>query len=1182
MMAEQTHSPVVGRRYVLRGLLGQGGMGAVYRAFDRLTGQEVALKRVAHTADGISTTAPTEDNALRLSLAQEFRVLASLRHPNIVSVLDYGFDTDRQPFFTMELLDGAQDIFEAAQVRPLEDRLELLVQTLQALVYLHRRGVLHRDLKPSNVLVIERLVKVVDFGLALFENLWEDSALGTLPYLPPELLSGSAPDERSDLYAIGLIAYEILLGAHPFETENRGHLINNILNKAPDLSALPPELRMIVGRLLMKQPDSRYSRAADVILALYRAVDKTLAPETSAMRESFLQAARLIGREAELSQLTQALARAFSGRGEAWLVSGESGVGKTRLLDELRTMALVRGALVVRGQPVSEGASPYSLWRDPLRWLALLSDVDDLAASTLKPIIPDIGALLERAIPDPPPLDPEAAQTRLLAAIESLLQQLKDTKQPLVILLEDLHFAGSESLALINWVARLAPRLPLLVIGSYRDDERPGLPKELPYASRLTLQRLSEEQIRALAVAILGEAGSDNRLIDLLRRETEGNVFFIVEVLRALAEEAGELPRIPEIDFERTLSAGGVMRIMRQRLERLPEHARPLLRAAAVYGARIDLAVLRHLAPDIDIDAWLTECADRVLTVQDERWIFSHSKLRDVLLDELASSERRELHRQIAEAVEAVHDPAQEAAALTYHWAMAGDAAKEGRYALLAGERAYQNGAWGEAITLLKRAYGLREEMGLSALEAARILRLQADASYRQGDLPEARQHLREAAAVIGWWMPDERREQLGIFVRQLLRQTGHRLIPATMRLLKRDREWRLETHRISMLEAEIAFLSNETLPMQLHGVGALNQAESAGVSPELAKASANMCYAIGSDGLHVPAQIYKRQALRAARLVGDPSVEDFALRRTSLYDIGMGNWAEAEQSLTRALNLAETLGDLQSREESLDFLASLMYYRGDFNRSADLFKQVHTSAVRTTSLLHQSWGLLGQGQNALRQGHLEQAESLLKNAVNLLEDRRINDVVTLIQAFGLLAVVELYRGRADAAGILAKSAVERIGTSNPAGFSLLEGYAGATEVYLSALENLPAGHQAERQSLDQQAGDSIARLQTLARKTPIVRPRALLASGWLAWLHGRRQKAHALLRKGLRLADAMQMPFESALIHYHIGRWLDPDDPLRVQHLGQACAVFNRLGCVHQLAVARSALDASHLIATS
>lgn len=142
---------LIGRRYLVMDLIGQGGMGQVYRALDRLTGQSVALKRVfGRAADSrlaVSTSVISQANAEAYAgcLEQEFRILATLRHPNIISVLDYGFDERRQPFFTMELLAGARPILPFAISLPEPARIELLIQLLHALGYLHRRGVLHRD-----------------------------------------------------------------------------------------------------------------------------------------------------------------------------------------------------------------------------------------------------------------------------------------------------------------------------------------------------------------------------------------------------------------------------------------------------------------------------------------------------------------------------------------------------------------------------------------------------------------------------------------------------------------------------------------------------------------------------------------------------------------------------------------------------------------------------------------------------------------------------------------------------------------------------------------------------------------------------------------------------------------------------------------------------------------------------
>src|SRR5262245_10335440 len=155
-------SGLLGGRYQVLNRIGSGGMGVVYRALDRLTGGVVTLKQLH------PTLAPYGSGGSdgRLELAREFTLLASLRHPNIISVLDYGFDASGLPFFTMDLEENAVTIIEAARGRPLLVQVDLLVQTLRALAYLHRHGIVHRDLKPANVLVVHGVVKVLDFGLS--------------------------------------------------------------------------------------------------------------------------------------------------------------------------------------------------------------------------------------------------------------------------------------------------------------------------------------------------------------------------------------------------------------------------------------------------------------------------------------------------------------------------------------------------------------------------------------------------------------------------------------------------------------------------------------------------------------------------------------------------------------------------------------------------------------------------------------------------------------------------------------------------------------------------------------------------------------------------------------------------------------------------------------------------------
>ena len=239
-------TPTINYRYHLQDVLGRGGMGVVYRASDHLTGDIVALKHVtAEPVDLMFGSRGSDPSNLHLALAQEFKTLASLRHPNIVSVLDYGFDEKRLPYFTMEYIPDAQPFVDAAAGKSIPEKLDLVEQILQALVYLHRRNILHRDLKPANVLVTGAgKVKVLDFGLSLVSkqsrlDLTQTTA-GTFAYMAPELLQGWRGHRGSDLYAVGVMAYELLVGGFPYDRNNLGLLVTEILNKPVEVSGLEP------------------------------------------------------------------------------------------------------------------------------------------------------------------------------------------------------------------------------------------------------------------------------------------------------------------------------------------------------------------------------------------------------------------------------------------------------------------------------------------------------------------------------------------------------------------------------------------------------------------------------------------------------------------------------------------------------------------------------------------------------------------------------------------------------------------------------------------------------------------------------------------------------------------------------------------------------------------------------
>jgi len=708
-MLSPTRHTLLGKRYILQYELGHGGMGIVHRALDRLTGQQVALKRVTTSTDHSVFSSHDSAMDLRVTLAREFQMLSSLRHPHIISVLDYGFDAERQPYFTMELIENAQTVIEAGQHLSSSERIRLLAQILQALVYLHRRGIVHRDLKPRNVLATaDTQVKVLDFGLSIMHKQADEQAgttAGTLAYLSPEVFQGAPASESSDLYAVGIIGYELLTGHHPFDVENIGKLTNDILYTIPALptDGIDATLAPILARLLAKSVNDRYQDASEVIKDLSQVTQQTLSVETAAIRESFLQSARLVERDDQIAELTAVFNAARKGQGNAWLIGVESGVGKSRLINEIRTLALVQGALVLRGQTVSEGATLYQIWRDALRWICLIDDhLTDLEAGVLKVLVPDIASLVERPVPDAPELDPQSTQQRLLTIIEEIFRRQKQTT---VIILEDLHWAGSESLAVLERLSKIAHELPLLIIGSYRDDETPKLPDQLGIKT-LKLTRLSDKGIVELSESMLGPAGRQPKVVQLLQKETEGNAFFLVEVVRALAEEVGQLDKIGTTTLPAHVFAGGVQRIVQRRLNRIPEQDRGLLQAAAVFGRQLDISVLHLLFPDRNLDQWLTVCDNAVvLDLSEGQWRFAHDKLREGVFNELSDEQRRQLHREIAGVMEKLYandDKQTEALALHCLNGQIWDKASE--YLIKAGNNATRLYAHTEARTHYQQA----------------------------------------------------------------------------------------------------------------------------------------------------------------------------------------------------------------------------------------------------------------------------------------------------------------------------------------------------------------------------------------------------------------------------------------------------------------------------------------------
>jgi tRNA A-37 threonylcarbamoyl transferase component Bud32 len=766
-------------RYELLAQIGSGGMGAVFRARDKTQGRIVALKQLK--------LQPDDRNArmLKVLFEREFHTLSRLKHPRIIEVYDYGVSEDG-PYYTMELLAG-NDLQGLAPL-PYREACRLLRDVASSLALIHAHRLVHRDVSPRNVrLTADGRAKLIDFGaLASFGPVVE--IIGTPTCIAPETLHRLSLDQRTDLFALGAVAYWALTGRAAYPARVL-HELPSVWQNAPQppssiRAEIPPALDALVLSLLNIDPMGRPASAAVVIDQLTLIAELESEEDDAQAAESYLQSSRMVGRDTEREWMKRRMLRALDGRGTEVILEGPSGIGKTRLLRELGVVAQLEAivALHADGQ-----ATPTAYGVAIALGIQLLDISPEIARSAaashaallghLAPELRDKLEITELAVVSE---DPNERRARFQTALHEWFMAVARTL-PLLLAVDNVQAADEASTAFLAGIGRESRNTRLILAVTQRSGE-PVVAAAAVSALRkrsghLKLAGLSSVACGELVKSLFGDVANLGRMAKLLHERSAGNPGQCMDLVRLLVRKqiaryvagtwllplevsAEELP----LRMEEVLAArrGALSAPARELAEALSIHAKPVsLERCLALGADASqpgtYAALDELV------------SEQIVVVEQGYYRFEQTALREAMLALMDDARRRALHRQAAKTLLASGGSPEIRVEAAWHMLHAGDDV-QGADILAETGRDYFRKQIGQEILegivrALEAAVDVYERQGRSKYEVMGLICMLVPAAFfidRHVTLKYGERGIRLALEITGLGLAQRLRRFLG------------------------------------------------------------------------------------------------------------------------------------------------------------------------------------------------------------------------------------------------------------------------------------------------------------------------------------------------------------------------------------------------------------------------------------